>query len=82
MVHFFTKMGKMPDLGFGTLCKDGLCPKLDKNPAKPKLDPQNVLNAFLYGVVEYWNLQFLAKISPKIAFYIARGYYITAIYIF
>ena len=42
MVHFFTKMGKMPKLGFGTSCKDGLCPKLEKNPAKPKLGPQNV----------------------------------------
>ena len=43
MVHFFTKMWKMPDLGFGTSYKDGLCPKLLKNPAKPKLGPQNVL---------------------------------------
>ena len=42
MVHFFTKMWKMPDLGFGTSYKDGLCPKLEKNPAKPKLGPQNV----------------------------------------
>ena len=32
----------MPDLGFGTSYKDGLCPKLEKNPAKPKLGPQNV----------------------------------------
>ena len=42
MVHFFTKMWKMPDLGFRTSYKDGLCPKLEKNPAKPKLGPQNV----------------------------------------
>ena len=42
MVHFFTKMWKMPDLGFGTSYKDGLCPKLEKNPAKPKFGPQNV----------------------------------------
>ena len=43
MMHFFTKITKMPDLGFGTSYKDGLCPKLEKNPAKPKLSPQNVL---------------------------------------
>ena len=45
MVHFFdyfTKIGKMPDLGLGTSYKDGLCPKLEKNSAKPKLGPQNV----------------------------------------
>ena len=36
-------MGKMPDMGSGTSYKDGLCPKLEKNPAKPKLSPQNVL---------------------------------------
>ena len=42
MVHFFTKMEKMPDLGFGTSYKDELCPKLEKNPAKQKLGPQNV----------------------------------------
>ena len=41
-----------------------------------------VLHAHLYGVVEYWNLQFLAKISPKIALYVAKGYYIIVIYIF
>ena len=34
---------KMPDLGFGTSYKDGLCPKLKKNPAKPKLGTKNVL---------------------------------------
>ena len=42
MVHFFTKMVNMPDLVFATSYKDGLCPKLKKNPAKPKLGPQNV----------------------------------------
>ena len=42
--QFFTKMGKMPDMGFETPYKDGLCPKLEKNPAKPKLSPQNVLH--------------------------------------
>ena len=31
----FTKITEMPDLGFGTSQKDGLCPKLEKNPAKP-----------------------------------------------
>ena len=40
---FFTKITKMPDLGFGTSYKDGLCPKLEKNLEKPKLSPQNVL---------------------------------------
>ena len=44
MVQFFTKMGKIPDLGFGTSNKDGLYPKLEKNPAKPKLGPKNVLH--------------------------------------
>ena len=43
MVLFFTKITKLPDLGFGTSYKDGLCPKLEKNSAKPKLGPQNVL---------------------------------------
>ena len=43
MVPFFTKITKMPDLGFGTSYTDGLCPKLEKTPAKPKLSPQNVL---------------------------------------
>ena len=43
MVLFFTKITKMPDLGFGTSYKDGLCPKLKKNPAKPKLGTKNVL---------------------------------------
>ena len=33
----------MPHLGFGTSNKNGLYPKLEKNHAKPKLDPQNVL---------------------------------------
>ena len=37
----------MPDLGFGTSYKDGLCPKLEKNPTKPKLGPQNVLQRIL-----------------------------------
>ena len=65
----------MPDLGFGTSYTDGLCPKLEKNPAKPKLSPQNVLYDTSYpllkAVAKYWNLPFLAKISTKIAFYIA-----------
>ena len=39
MVHFFTKMGKMPDLGFGTSYKDVLCPKLEKKPCKAKIGP-------------------------------------------
>ena len=46
MVHifdFFTKMEKMPDLGFGTSYKDGLCLNLEKNPAKLKLGAKNVL---------------------------------------
>ena len=30
----------MPDLGFETSYKDGLCPKLEKNSAKPKSGPQ------------------------------------------
>ena len=42
MLYLFTKMGKMTDLGFGTSYKDGLCPKLEKNLAKPKLSSQNV----------------------------------------
>ena len=33
----------MPDLSFGTSYKDRLCPKLEKNPAKLKLDTKNVL---------------------------------------
>ena len=46
MLHifdFFTKMEKNARLGFGTSYKDGLCPKLEKNPEKPKLGPQNIL---------------------------------------
>ena len=43
MVLFSTKITKMPDLCFGTSYKDGLCPKLKKNPAKPKLGTKNVL---------------------------------------
>ena len=43
MVLFFTKITKILDLGFGTSYKDGLCPKLKKNPAKPKLGTKNVL---------------------------------------
>ena len=31
---------------------------------------------------EYWNLQFLVKIGPKITFYIVRVYYIIVIYLF
>ena len=34
-------MGKMPDLGFETSYKDGLCPKLEKNPCKAKIWPSN-----------------------------------------
>ena len=29
MGHFFTKMGYMTDLGFGTSYKDLLCPKVE-----------------------------------------------------
>ena len=43
MVHFFTKMEKMQDLGFGTSYKDELCPKLLKKPTKLKLGTQNIL---------------------------------------
>ena len=43
MVHFFTKIEKMQDLGFGTSYKDELCPKLLKKPTKLKLGTQNVL---------------------------------------
>ena len=43
MVLFFTKISKMPDLGFGTSYKNGVYPKLEKNPAKLKLSLQNVL---------------------------------------
>ena len=43
MLQFFTKIGKMPDLSFGTSYKDRLCPKLEKNPAKLKLGTKNVL---------------------------------------
>ena len=43
MVLFFTKITKVSDLGFGISYTDGLCPKLEKTPAKPNLIPQNVL---------------------------------------
>ena len=43
MIHFLTKLGKKSDFGFGTSYKDGLCPKLRKNPAKPKLGLTMVL---------------------------------------
>ena len=33
----FTKITEMPDLCFGTSHKDVLCPKLEKNPAKPTM---------------------------------------------
>ena len=33
----------------------------------------------LYGLARYWNLQFLAKISPKFTFYVSRVYFIIAI---
>ena len=42
MVQFFTKMGKMIDLDFGTSYKDGLCPKLEDKSYKAKIGPQNV----------------------------------------
>ena len=35
-----------------------------------------ILQAHFYGVAKYWNFQFLAKISSKIAFYIAMGRFI------
>ena len=40
----------MQELGFGTSYKDGLCPKLYKNSANPKLGPQKVLydNSFSF----------------------------------
>ena len=131
--HFFTKMGKMPGLGFGTSYEDVLCPKLEKISCKAKIGPskcfmwyfmyihffykngknarlgfwniiqrwimyktwenilqsQNwalemfyvILHAHFKGVAEYWNLQCLAKISPKIVFPITRGYYIIGVYI-
>ena len=41
-----------------------------------------ILHAHFYGVAKYCNLQFLAKISSKIAFYIAIGHYIIVVYIF
>ena len=41
-----------------------------------------ILHAHFYGVAKYCNLQFLAKISSKIAFYIAMGHYIIVVYIF
>ena len=31
-----------------------------------------IIHAVFSGVAEYWNLQFLAKIRPKIAFYVSR----------
>ena len=39
----FHKNGKNARHGSGTPHKDGLCPKLEKNPFKAKLGPQNIL---------------------------------------
>ena len=76
MVRFFIKITKMPDLGFGTSYSGGLCPKLEKNPAKPKLSPQNVLydtSCPLLNNSRVLEFVILAKISTKIAFHITRA---------
>ena len=83
MVHFFTKMGKLPDLGFGTSYKDGLCPKLHKNPVKLKLGLQNVLYftscPFLRSSKSIEICNFWLKSAPKSHFIYVRDYYIIAI---
>ena len=53
MGHFFPKMGKMEELGFGTSYKERwiMSKTIKKNPAKPKMGPQNVLcdTSWLFG---------------------------------
>ena len=85
MVYFFTKLGKMQDLGFGTSNKVGLCPKLQKNPAKPKLAPQNVLYytscPFLRSSKSIEICHFWLKSAPK-SHFIQSGSIISWQYIF
>ena len=85
MVHFFTKMEKIKDLHFGTSYKDGLCPKLYKNPAKPKLGPQIVLYytscPFLRSSKSIEICNFWLKSAPKHILYMS-GTIISLQYIF
>ena len=86
MEHFFTKMGKIHDLNFGTLYIDGLCPKLYKKPCKAKIGSQIVLYysscPFLRSSKSIEICNFWLKSAPKSHFIYVWEYYIIAIYIF
>ena len=69
MVYYFTKMGKMPDLGFWTSYKDVLCPKLEKKSWKAKIGPSKCFIWYFIAIfrelLSIGIFLFLAKISPK-----------------
>ena len=80
---------KYGNLGFGTIYKDGLCPKLQKKkPYKAKIGPSQCFILYFMSFFEewqnYWNLLFLVKnqLQNPILFYIVREYCIFRIYIF